>query len=133
MFDYEIKKTIRVQHKNLRVGDFIIPLHCKKRTLELVKYLANTSRGASRSELRKHIYGKSQADLANMSERLIECQEMSLSKLISRSRKYLKLSLQGTEWEKTIEWFVYDDIQKIWFLSNLVEHNSPNHMESLRA
>ncbi len=106
---------IQLKGSNLYVGHYIIPLHGRKKMHQLILALFAREEGLSRKGIRKIIYRNEDESLLSL--RLIDSQDASLSKLISRSRRHLKITLADTPWAKAIDWFVYDDVSKLWHLT----------------
>ena len=139
MQDNTLLTMIQLRESNLHVGSYIIPLYGRKKMMHLVQVMIEGGRGLSRPELRKAIY-RSNPD-EEQSFRLRDSQDCSLSKLISRSRRHLKLALGGTPWGQTIDWFVYNEQGKFWRLHELrasafsihnyaSPHSNENHNEN---
>ncbi len=108
--------SIELRGTNFHVGAFIIPLHGRKRMYALIKFLHENPDGAKREKIRCAIYPDSSKEL---SFRLRDSQDCSLSKLISRSRRYLKQALSDHEMGKNIRWLMYCDDERCWRLSDL--------------
>ena len=117
MPDNTIVTMIQLRETNLHVGSYIIPLHGRKKMMQLIQIMISDEKGMSRAELRGSIYKQNSSD--ELSFRLRDSQDCSLSKLISRSRRYLKLALDGTPWGRSIDWFVYHEQEKFWSLHKL--------------
>ncbi|RYZ53208.1 MAG: hypothetical protein EOP07_18245 [Proteobacteria bacterium] len=115
-----ISSHIALKGSNLHIGQHIVALHGRKKTRMLVEAMINSDRdgqGMNREDLRRHVYqlpGRLGAQEA--SPRLLESQDGSLSKLISRSRSFLKESLEGSAWSRQLDWFVYSDKERKWQL-----------------
>lgn len=112
MNENTIITMIQLRGTNLYIGSYIIPLHGRKRMLSLISYLIDKDRPVERHEIRKAIY--KQPHERDLSFRLRDSQDCSLSKLISRSRRYLKFALADTPWSASIDWFIYEDRTKTW-------------------
>jgi hypothetical protein len=110
---------IELRGTNFHVGSFIIPLQGRKRMHALIKFLLEHPEGAKRDCIRGAIYPHSAKEL---SFRLRDSQDCSLSKLISRSRGYLKQALSDSELGQSIRWLVYCEDKKFWRLSNISHH-----------
>ncbi len=106
---------------NLHVNQHIVALHGRKKTKALVAALLaeqDPRGGTERRLLREEVYPLSGADghSREPSSRLRECQDTSLTKLISRSRRFLRDSLQETGLAEVFEWFVYRHEERRWYL-----------------
>ncbi|RYZ91215.1 MAG: hypothetical protein EOP04_01270 [Proteobacteria bacterium] len=108
--------SIELRGTNFHVGAFIIPLHGRKRMYALIKFLLENPEGAKRDRIRCAIYPDSSKEL---SFRLRDSQDCSLSKLISRSRRYLKQALADHDVGKHIRWLMYCGDERCWRLSDL--------------
>lgn len=117
MQDNTLVSMIQLRESNLHVGSYIIPLYGRKKMLHLVQVMIEGGRDLNRPELRKAIYRTNTDE--EQSFRLRDSQDCSLSKLISRSRRHLKLALSGTPWGQTIDWFVYSEKGKFWRLHEI--------------
>lgn len=141
MQDNSLVTMIQLRESNLHVGSYIIPLYGRKKMLHLVQVMIEGGGGLSRPELRSAIYRCNSDE--EQSFRLRDSQDCSLSKLISRSRRHLKLALGGTPWGQTIDWFVYSERGKYWRLHqlrpsalsihNFSAHSSDSNLEPMKV
>ncbi|MBC7662042.1 MAG: hypothetical protein H7249_20295 [Chitinophagaceae bacterium] len=116
--------TIVLKGSNLHIGQHIVALHGRKKTRMLLEAMMGDNpgepekkprpKGIDREYLRREVYA-ARADM-DVSLRLRESQDGSLSKLISRSRKFLLESLAETPWSRELDWLVYSDEDRSWQL-----------------
>ncbi len=117
-----IYSLIALKGSNLHIGHHIISLHGRTKTRLLLEAMLlggeGGTEGLKRDQLRYKVYQDALALplQASPSSRLRESQDSSLSKLISRSRSFLKESLRDTEWSSELEWFVYSERERNWKL-----------------
>lgn len=106
--------VVQLRSTNLFIGPYIVPLYGRKRMLSLVQFLIQQDGPAQRIKIRKTIYKHDNEQ--DLSFRLRDSLDCSLSKLISRSRRFLQQALKDTPWGTSIEWFYYHEDQKSWSL-----------------
>jgi len=119
-----IYSLIALKGSNLHIGHHILSLQGRKKTLRLMEAMLSSGcggqEGFKRDQLRAHVYHDQDfatvASRAEPSQRLRESQDGSLSKLISRSRRFINESLQDTDWSRSLDWFVYSDKERKWQL-----------------
>ncbi len=111
---------ISLKGSNLYIGSHIVALHGRKKTrllLEAMLKEGGGEEGLHREQLKREVYSDAEASPVALSSRLRESQDGSLSKLISRSRSFLKESLRDTTWSSEVDWFVYCQAARRWQLA----------------
>lgn len=114
-----IYSLISLKGSNLYIGPHIVSLHGRKKTKRLLEAMLKGDEretGLHREQLKSEVYGGERSSSA-MSLRLRESQDGSLSKLISRSRSFLRESLRDTSWAQEVDWFVYSQAERRWQLA----------------
>ncbi|MBC7533931.1 MAG: hypothetical protein H7318_20380 [Oligoflexus sp.] len=114
-----IPSLISLKGSNLHIGQHIVALHGRKKTrllLEAMLKAGSHEEGLHREQLKREVYSNPALPQQTTSSRLRESQDGSLSKLISRSRSFLKESLRDTAWSHEVDWFVYSEKNRKWQL-----------------
>lgn len=116
-----IYSLIALKGSNLHIGPYIVTLHGRKKMRLLFEAMlrgsGEGSDGLRREQLRAEVYSDPQPAATQIpSRRLRESQDGSLSKLISRSRNFLKESLRDSPWSHEVDWLVYSEKSRTWQL-----------------
>lgn len=105
--------NIRLIDKNLWVNSIMIPLVTRDKTLDLVQvFFFSEGRGLKKDEILMAVYGAEKRD----SQRYRESLDIRLTKLLSRTRKFLKESLEAVHLPFHLDWLVFDVRTKSYHL-----------------
>jgi hypothetical protein len=105
--------NVKLIEKNLWVNSIMIPLLTRDRTLDLVQaFFCSEGPGLKKEEIMMAVYGAEQRD----SHRYRESLDTRLTKLLSRTRKFLSESLEAAHLPFHLDWLVYDLKTRSYYL-----------------
>lgn len=100
---------VKLSSRYLYIGNCLISLHGKKRTFQLIEVLLQHKDGIYHDDLRTLMFGRT-----SNNPRILKAQNVSLEKLITRTRTMIRDALAETEWAKKVQWCVYRDRDDSW-------------------
>jgi len=96
---------IKLVGQNLSIDRIMIPLNTRPRTYSLLQaFFDSQTMMLEKGEILEAVYGPHK----DKSERFMEAQDKSLTKLLSRTRHYLEVSLSHSYHCREIDWLVFD-------------------------